>query len=315
MGTIDYERIDIQKIDLIKELWEALRDHHKNETDYFKQRFENLTFETRKKAILEKAENGKLIIDIVKINAGKIIGYCVSSIDEKQNGEIDSILVDEQFRGMKIGEELVVRALNWFDENKVETRRIVVAQGNERAFKFYEKFGFYHLFSTLQQKMKSIILLVTVFFNFQSYALAQETKVEVFEDKYLCLSQNNKEFYLINADSSENKKTFQVNEQVRLYFLVFSWKYNIDPSVEIVYSPTHSEKAHAGHSHRTPFSPMYVPIKVANRWPLGIKLCFKSSQDEFYLPFENITKKALSLKPLLDKFGFIDWEALPCMKD
>jgi hypothetical protein len=58
MGTIDYERIDIQKIDLIKELWEALRDHHKNETDYFKQRFENLTFETRKKAILEKAENG-----------------------------------------------------------------------------------------------------------------------------------------------------------------------------------------------------------------------------------------------------------------
>ncbi|NJO88099.1 MAG: GNAT family N-acetyltransferase [Chloroflexia bacterium] len=152
MGTIDIERIDNKDIDLIKELWEALREHHKNQTDHFKQRFENLTFETRKKALLEKSEHGKLIIDIVKINTGKIIGYCVSSIDERLNGEIDSILVDEQFRGMKIGEELMARALKWFDENEVETRRIVVAQGNEKAFKFYEKFGFYHLFSTLQQK-------------------------------------------------------------------------------------------------------------------------------------------------------------------
>lgn len=152
MGTIDYKRIDIQEIDLIKELWEALRDHHKNKTEYFKQRFENLTFETRKKTLLEKAEHGKLIIDIVRMNKGKIIGYCVSSIDEKLNGEIDSILVDEQYRRMKVGEELMARALKWFDENKVETRRIVVAQGNERVFKFYEKFGFYLSFSTLQQK-------------------------------------------------------------------------------------------------------------------------------------------------------------------
>ncbi len=152
MGSIDYERIDNKNINLIKELWEALRDHHKNQTECFKQRFENLTFETRKKALLEKAEHGKLIIDVARMNKGKIIGYCVSSIDEKLNGEIDSILVDEQYRGMKVGEELMARALKWFDENKVETRRIVVAQGNERAFKFYEKFGFYHLFSTLQQK-------------------------------------------------------------------------------------------------------------------------------------------------------------------
>jgi len=152
MGTIEYDRINNKDIDLIKELWEELRDHHKNKTDHFKKRFEKLTFASRKKALLEKAKKGKLIIDVVTINKGKVIAYCVSSIDEKQEGEVDSILVDGQFRGMKIGEELMNRALKWFDENNVETRRIVVAQGNEKAFSFYEKFGFYQLFSMLQQK-------------------------------------------------------------------------------------------------------------------------------------------------------------------
>jgi len=152
MGTTEYERIDNKDIDQIKELWEALREHHKSKTDHFKEHFENLTFEIRKKVLLEKANCGQLIIDVVKINKGKIIAYCVSSIDEKGIGEVDSILVDERFRGMKVGDELMTRALKWFDENNVETRRIVVAQGNEAAYSFYEKFGFHHLFSTFQQK-------------------------------------------------------------------------------------------------------------------------------------------------------------------
>lgn len=152
MGHITFERIDNKDIDLIKELWEELRDHHEAKTDHFKERFHKMTFETRKKALLQKANEEQLIIDIAKVNNGKIIAYCVSSIDNKLVGEIDSILVEKQYRKMKIGDELMKRALNWFDENKVETRRIVVAQGNEAAFKFYEKFGFYHLFSTLQQK-------------------------------------------------------------------------------------------------------------------------------------------------------------------
>ena len=44
------------------------------------------------------------------------------------------------------------RALKWFDDNEVKNRKIIVAQGNEEAFRFYGKFGFYHLFTTLQQK-------------------------------------------------------------------------------------------------------------------------------------------------------------------
>ena len=151
-SKIIYQRIANQEIDKIKELWEGLKNDHKSKSDFFKERFDKLTFETRKEALLEKARKGFLIIDVVKTAEGKIIAYCVSSIDTKNEGEIDSIYVDVPFRRKRIGEELINRALNWFNDKRVLIRRIVVAQGNEEAFLFYQKFGFYHLFSTLQQK-------------------------------------------------------------------------------------------------------------------------------------------------------------------
>lgn len=152
MGEVEFKRISFSEIDSIKELWEGLKNHHQIKTTFFKERFENLNFEVRKAYLSGKAKDGKLIIDTVNINHGKIIAYCISSIDNKNDGEIDSIFIDENYRRMKIGEELMQRALKWFDDENVTTRRIIVAEGNEEAFEFYQKFGFYHIFNTLQQK-------------------------------------------------------------------------------------------------------------------------------------------------------------------
>lgn len=152
MGEVEFKRISFSEIDSIKELWEGLKNHHQIKTTFFKERFENLNFEVRKAYLSGKAKDGKLIIDIAIINQGKIIAYCISSIDSKNDGEIDSVFIDENYRRMKIGEELMQRALKWFDDENVTTRRIIVAEGNEEAFEFYQKFGFYHIFNTLQQK-------------------------------------------------------------------------------------------------------------------------------------------------------------------
>lgn len=152
MGEVEFKRISISKIESIKELWEGLKKYHKDKTSFFKERFENLNFDVRKAFLAGKAEEGKLIVDIASINGGKIIAYCISSINSINDGEIDSIFIEENYRRMKIGDELMTRALNWFDEENVKNRRIVVAEGNEEAFGFYQKYGFYHIFSTLQQK-------------------------------------------------------------------------------------------------------------------------------------------------------------------
>jgi diamine N-acetyltransferase len=149
--------LDIDKIDLIKSLWEGLKEHHRQNTAYFAERYQNSTFEIRKKALLAKTENGKLHIDVAEERTqGRIVAYCVSSVTDEilgGVGEIDSIFIDKDYRKLGIGDRLMKKALDWLDNENVRGKRIVVAQGNESVFDFYRKYGFYHLHHILQQKL------------------------------------------------------------------------------------------------------------------------------------------------------------------
>ncbi|PKG31233.1 N-acetyltransferase, partial [Methanoregula sp.] len=50
------------------------------------------------------------------------------------------------------GSELVSRALAWFREGHAQRIRVSVADGNEAAFAFYRKFGFFPRMTVLEQK-------------------------------------------------------------------------------------------------------------------------------------------------------------------
>jgi ribosomal protein S18 acetylase RimI-like enzyme len=43
----------------------------------------------------------------------------------------------------RIGNELMKRALEWLDTNRVKSKRVVVAEGNEKVIDFYNHYGFY----------------------------------------------------------------------------------------------------------------------------------------------------------------------------
>ncbi|MBN2735100.1 MAG: hypothetical protein JXQ82_09630 [Methanomicrobiaceae archaeon] len=47
---------------------------------------------------------------------------------------------------------LILRALSWLDKNGSVENRVPVANGNEAAFSFYQKFGFYPRRTILEQK-------------------------------------------------------------------------------------------------------------------------------------------------------------------
>ena len=53
-NKIEITRGSIEEIDLIKPLWMKLRELHHGLSTHFKTRFENLTWDMRKKALLEK---------------------------------------------------------------------------------------------------------------------------------------------------------------------------------------------------------------------------------------------------------------------
>lgn len=87
-------------------------------------------------------------IYVAKYNS-KIIGYVIVYIKEKNNGFmrkrklmcIDTLCVDEGFRGQGIGTKLLDFAKELGKKNKCTDLYLTVNPNNKDAIKFYEKFG------------------------------------------------------------------------------------------------------------------------------------------------------------------------------
>jgi ribosomal protein S18 acetylase RimI-like enzyme len=148
---IAYNHGGSELIDTIQPLWEQLNQHHEQISLYFKGEFYTNTFEQRKAKLSQKYGQGQLRFDLAYYK-DDLVGYCISGIGENGIGEIESIYIIKEFRGQYVGEVLMQHALDWLDEQGVTSKMIDVAVGNERAFKFYARFGFFPRVTRLKQK-------------------------------------------------------------------------------------------------------------------------------------------------------------------
>jgi len=143
MSKISYVVGDERLLDDIGAMWIQLSRHHQEVSLDFKDHFANADYAVRKAGLLKKARSGRLRIAVAVDEDGpKNIGYCASSIDDENCGEVDSLYVNSGYRGQRIGERLLTDALKWLGEQGAVKIRIEVATGNDRALKFYRKFGF-----------------------------------------------------------------------------------------------------------------------------------------------------------------------------
>ncbi|MGD0407359.1 MAG: GNAT family N-acetyltransferase [Candidatus Bathyarchaeia archaeon] len=149
---IKYVHGDGGMLDEIKVLWETLNRHHLSVSPYFKDYYLTLTFEERKRAILQRASGGEVRVDLALDASGELVGYCVSSIDRWLTGEIDSIFVTAKYRGQGIGRALMEKALTWLNGKGAKKKIVSVAVGNEQAYGFYSRFGFLPRRTLLEQK-------------------------------------------------------------------------------------------------------------------------------------------------------------------
>jgi ribosomal protein S18 acetylase RimI-like enzyme len=149
---IMYVHGDEALLDAIQALWEALNAHHLSVSVYFKPYYREMTFEKRKAAFLMKAKAGKMKVDIaVDERSCRNVGFIIGSINNEKVGEVESIFVDEEFRGFGIGDALIKRALAWMDAEGAESKIVEVASGNEQAFGFYKRYGFLPRETVLKQ--------------------------------------------------------------------------------------------------------------------------------------------------------------------
>ena len=140
-------------LDIIRPLWERLNAHHITVSKYFKDSRAATTFDMRKKQLLEKSYQGALRIDLARDAVTKeFIGYCVTSVNQEKQGEIESIYVEKDYRLSGIGDSLMTRALGWLENVTVKKTILGVAEGNEGVFAFYQRHNFYPRVTILLHK-------------------------------------------------------------------------------------------------------------------------------------------------------------------
>ena len=149
---IKYVHGDKSILDEIQVLWEGLNKHNLLLSPYFKQHYKELTFKQRKASLQKKAKQAQMRIDLAISKASnQNVGYIVSTIDKAKTGEIDSVFVNPAFRGFGIGDALIKKALAWMDKKGALAINIEVSVGNEQAFGFYSRYGFYPRKMVLKQ--------------------------------------------------------------------------------------------------------------------------------------------------------------------
>lgn len=151
MKELDFITGGTELLDDVQPLWEGLNAHHKANSRYFKEKFEKLTFDVRKKKFIN-AKDTEIRVDLVKdTEKQKFIGYCISTVNGELTGEIDSLYIEQEYRKYGLGNILMQKSLEWLGSKNVTTRIIVVAEGNEQVLGFYRKYGFYERRIVLEQ--------------------------------------------------------------------------------------------------------------------------------------------------------------------
>jgi ribosomal protein S18 acetylase RimI-like enzyme len=155
-STLSYRVIGEEGLDAVRPLWEKLRAHHVPLLSKFPGEAPPFNFGSRKQEILGKAAAGKIRIELVSIAPDAVdIAYCVSTITGDGRGEIDSMFVEDHFRGRGIGSQLVRHALEWMDGIGASSKVVSVAHANEAALAFYKRFGFHPRTILLQHSLGS----------------------------------------------------------------------------------------------------------------------------------------------------------------
>lgn len=152
-AQIKYISGDKDLLDRVEPLWKKLNEHHRQLSPYFQQEYEVLSYAQRQIGLQEKAAEGTLLVELAEDSSrNMLIGFCISSMNKQKQGEIESIFVSADYRGRGIGDHFIKKALSWMDELEAIVKTIHVASGNETAFSFYARYGFFPRQTILKQR-------------------------------------------------------------------------------------------------------------------------------------------------------------------
>ncbi|WP_071140785.1 MULTISPECIES: GNAT family N-acetyltransferase [Tissierellales] len=153
-GNVNIRDAKKEDIDDIVKMWKELSDYHRNFLDYM-HLTENWE-ENIKNLYSEDLNDANRIFLIAEENNERIgflrgeVRIALSNIFiVPKSGYISDIFVCQRFRGSKVAESLMNRAIRWFRRNGISNVRLNVNSENIRAIRFYNRIGFKRVNETL----------------------------------------------------------------------------------------------------------------------------------------------------------------------
>lgn len=136
-----YKDIRFDEISIIKELWERNRKYHENITKDFGFLYSDIIFEDRISSFESFDEDNIKITIAIDDKDSKVIGYCISTY-EQNKGEIQTIHVLEECRGLGVGKRLINLHISWLKLKKCNSIVLSVDCNNSNTIEFYKSMGF-----------------------------------------------------------------------------------------------------------------------------------------------------------------------------
>ncbi|GLI54959.1 N-acetyltransferase [Propionigenium maris DSM 9537] len=141
--------IDPEEVGVIEELWESNRIFHQKISRHFKELYTSITFEERMQNLRNRSRE-EIKVTVAQRD-GRYIGYCISKITGGK-GELESLHVTEESRGLGVGKTLSSKHLEWMKGRGCSSIGVRVAYENDDAISFYRKLGFFPNTLCLQLK-------------------------------------------------------------------------------------------------------------------------------------------------------------------
>jgi GNAT superfamily N-acetyltransferase len=155
MNNVIIRRASLEDLSTIQELNNSL---FKLEKDNYDQTLVNdwSLSEEGKSYFSDLIKNHYVIVALID---NSIVGYLAGSIEEKgsyvevQYGEINNMLVNDEYRGYGIGKSLINNFKEYCKTNNISNIKVVASYKNKNAIEFYHKNGFEEFDITLTAKI------------------------------------------------------------------------------------------------------------------------------------------------------------------
>jgi GNAT superfamily N-acetyltransferase len=126
-------------VDRIEPLWWQLRQHHADLPTIWRATILDSSFDSRRSGLLAKAPQSMLVV--IASSGDTDVGYCLSTINNDV-GEVESIFVADAYRRHGVGHSMMLRTMDWFNEQSVKTIVVDILDGNDAVQAFYAPYGF-----------------------------------------------------------------------------------------------------------------------------------------------------------------------------